>query len=591
MRILRLLLAPLTIMLRLLLRPLALLLRTRAASDGWIEVALEGEVREYPPARPTLIRRLLRARDDSPRVVLSRLDRLAREVAGDPRVRGVLVRLGPLGGGWATTMRIRRSLTRMRDSGKKVVVYVTHYTGNREYAVATGGSTILTVPPAVIAPAGSSSSTLFLGETLARAGIKVEVASAGRYKSAPDALTRTTRSEPDREQTTALIKAMDTALEEAVAEGRKVDLPTARAAIDGAPYTGGRAAASGLTDGTARDDDLPTVIKSLDQLPEIPELVDAGDYLGQRILRPIVKVPRRVVGIVQCHGAIVDRMNPYLGMTTESAAVEKVVVNDLRAALADRSVAAVVLHVDSRGGSVIASDAIYSAVKRLDAEKPVIACFGDVAASGGYYVACGARAIVASPLTVTGSIGVFGMMPTWPGLAERLSIHPDAIAFHTHATMADPWRSRTEEERAHGQAEVEALYREFITLVAAVRNKTVEEVDALAQGRVWIGSDAAARGLVDGLGGLDEAIERAQAAARKDKVVKFAEDPRVIRAKKPQSRPEPVADKAAAALAIAAVGELAGLDPAARSMIFEALALRAAEPWARAWAWAPVSPR
>lgn len=583
MRLLRLLFAPLSLLLRVLLRPLALLMRARAAGDGWLELELEGDVLEYPPARLPLVRRLLRAREEPPRVVLTRLDRLAREVVADPRVRGVLVRLGPLGGGWTTTIRVRQALAKMRDSGKKIVVHVTHYTGNREYVVATAGSTVTTVPPAVIAPAGSAASTLFLGETLARAGVKIEVASAGRYKSAPDALTRTTRSEPDREQATALVKAFDDALVDALVEGRKLSRERAHAAVDGAPFIGARAVEAGLTDATTHDEDLPRVLQKLDTRPEAPELVGAADYLGQRVLPPILRPRRKIVGIVQVHGAIVDRLNPVLGMANNTAAVEKAVINDLRAAQADKRVGAVVLHVDSRGGSVIASDAIYAAVKRLNAEKPVIACFADVAASGGYYVACGARAIVASPLTVTGSIGVFAMLPTWPGLAEKLSIHPDSIHLHAHADMADPWRSRTEEERAHGQVEVMALYRDFISLVARARNMTVEAVDEVAQGRVWIGTDAAARGLLDGLGGLDEALQRAKAAAGS---LRFAEDPVVVRAKKPMPRPEPVAEKAAALL-----GALAGVDPAARAVVLEALALRAASPAARAWVWSPVLPR
>lgn len=584
MRALRLVFAPLALLLRVLLRPFVLLRRQRAAEDGWLELELGGELREYPPAPRPRLMRLLRPRDDGPRVVVSELEALAKEITRDPRVRGLLVRLGPLGGGWATTQQVRAALAKVRDSGRKVVVHVTQYAGNREYLVATAATSLVTVPPAILAPVGSASNTLFLGELLEKVGVKVEVASAGRYKSAPDMLTRTTRSAPDREQAEALVRALDEALLGAVVEGRGLSREDAHAALDDAPYTGARAVARRLTDATVRDEDLPAHVQALDAREAPPALVRASDYLHARAVRPLVQRRRKYVGIVEVHGAIVDRGSPYLGML-ERSAVEKVVVSDLRAALADRRVGAVVLHVNSRGGSVLASDVIYGAVARLAAEKPVIACFGDVAASGGYYVACGARAIVGSPLTVTGSIGVFGVLPTWPGLTERLWIHPDVVQTHKHASMADPWRARTDEERAHGQAEVEALYREFVALVARARQKTEAEVDALAQGRVWIGAEAHAHGLLDGLGGLDEAIDRAQTAAGG----RFAERPALVRAKKPRPRPDPpeVAEKKAAlvALATSALGEL--VDPRLGTVLLEALALRAGAPHARAWAWTP----
>ena len=563
--------------LRVLTRPLALLGRRRAAGpSGWIELVIEGEVRELPPARGSLLKRLMRSRDESPKVILSALDRFAREVVSDPRTKGVLVRLGPFGGGWASAMRIHRALRSVKASGRHVVVHITQVAGNKEYAVATAGSRISCVPTGILAAVGTSANTLFLGEALARVGVKVEVASAGRYKSAPDALTKSARTEPDREQAEALVTAFDGALIDVIVEGRKLPIEDAKKGIDSMPLTGAHAISRGFTDGTAHDEDLPEQIQALDKLEDPPELVAAGDYLGARVLPPLLRGPRKHIGIVEVHGAIVDRQTPYLGML-DAAAVEKSVVSDLRAALANRRVGAVVLHVNSRGGSVIASDAIWSAVKRLNAEKPVIACFADVAASGGYYVACGARAIVASPLTVTGSIGVFGMLPTWPGITAKLHVHPDAIEHRLHASMADPWRERTEEERAHAQVEVEGMYHAFITLVGQARNKTIAEVDAIAQGRVWTGADAHARGLVDGLGGIDEALERCRAATKD----RMGEYPVLIRAKKPHPRPEPPKASTAALLEL--------LGPS--QMVLEALAVRASAPWASGWVWSPLDSR
>jgi protease-4 len=252
-------------------------------------------------------------------------------------------------------------------------------------------------------------------------------------------------------------------------------------------------------------------------------------------MRPPWRRTKKHIGVVEVHGAIVDTGSPYLTYV-DRLAVQQAVVNDLRAALEDPGIGAVILHVDSRGGSVTASDAIWSAVKRLDREKPVIACMGNVAASGGYYVACGARSIVCSPLTITGSIGVYAMYPVWPELARMIGVNHDVVKNRLHAAMYDPWREISEDARAHADREVAAMYDAFIGLVAEARGKTKEEIDAIAQGRVWSGRKAKALGLIDGLGGMEEALERAREAAPG---VSFEEEPVLVHSWRNQGRPPP----------------------------------------------------
>ena len=215
-------------------------------------------------------------------------------------------------------------------------------------------------------------------------------------------------------------------------------------------------------------------------------------------------VPQQRRGLVISERASAfDRWRCIRTGTPQFLAIDRAVVADLRGALEDPSINAVVLHVDSRGGSVTASDAIYSAVHRLDKEKPVVACFGDVSASGGYYVACGARSIVASPLTITGSIGVFAMIPTWPKLTEMLSVGHDVVKNRRHADLYDPWTGLREDERAFAQESVAAMYDAFISLVAESCGLTKEEVHAVAEGRVWSGKAARSHRLIDGVGGMD----------------------------------------------------------------------------------------
>lgn len=536
MRFLELLALPLVILFRLLRRPFQLRARRRAAGkDGWIELELEGAVVDYRPAPEPLYRRLMPWREGPRLVTLIGFERLVHELKTDPKAKGLLLRLGDAALSWKSAAQIHQLLSELRAANKEVITWIAHGAANREYLAVSAARQIWALPAAMFAPVGVASSGLFLKETLDRLGVRFEVRAAGKYKSAPDALTRVDRSEADREQTSAIVDRIDAALSSAIARGRGISESEAIAKIDGAPTSGKRAVELGLIDALVYDEDVPRQLAPLTESKKPPELVDAREYLVKRRPKPIVRRRGKVVSIVEVHGSIVERGGPWGEAMGNAMATERAVVADLRAAGLSKQVAAVVLHVDSRGGSVVASDAMLGAVRRLNEEKPVIACFGDVAASGGYYVACGARAIVASPLTITGSIGVFAMMPTWPELSARLGLHPDVIKNRRHASLFDPWRAPSEEERAHGQAEVEGMYEAFLAHVATARKKDRDWAHALAQGRVWMAEDAKERGLVDGLGGLNEAIERAKAEVK----ARFEDDPRLIRAKKPLPRPDP----------------------------------------------------
>ena len=580
MKLLRLLFAPFRFLLRLLLRPLKWWSRSRAAGDGWIELHLEGGVTELrAPSRFTALVRRWLGEEEDPKVTLSAIRRLVDAIIADKKTKGLLVRIGPIGGGWASAATLRRQLRRVADAGRTVVVHFKGTAGNREYLVATAAKQIWSPPAEAIAPVGAAATTLFFKEVLDKAGVTVEVASAGRFKSAPEAFTRTERSEADREQTTALVNRIDDALLDAVGACHGVDRAGAEALLDTAPVVGSHAATQGLCHAALRDEDVPDAVAKLAELEKPPRLVAAGGYLDQRTLLPLARRPAKRVGIVEVHGAIVERASPYSG-ALDAVALEKTVVANLRAAQADKRIGAVILHVNSPGGGVAASDAIYAAVKRLDEEKPVIACFGDIAASGGYYVACGARAIVAQPLTVTGSIGVFGMLPVAAALGVKLGLHHDVIKNRVHADMYDIWRTRTEAERAHAEREVGALYDDFVQLVAAARKRERDEIHEVAQGRVWIGADAQAQGLVDGLGGFEEAMDRAKAAAK----ARFHIDPVLIRTKRTMRRPAP--KKPDSRL----LTELAGLTRAGPKLL-EMAALEAAAPMASGWAYTPLDVR
>lgn len=530
--------------LALLLWPLRNLARKRAlVGRGWVELAIAGEITEMQRedrVQDVLLRRALQ-QPEPKRVILERLGVLVDELLDDPHAKGVLVRLGALSGGWASAEAVRRQLLRLRDGGKYVLVHVERSMGNRELLVASAASRLLVPPTAMLAAGGTAAPGLFFRGLLDKVGLRFEVASAGRFKSAPDQFTRTDRSEDDLEQTKAIVDALDGALVDAVRMGRGLPEDKAKALLEEAPIVGKRAKALGYVDGLALDEDLVKEVRSADGIDRKLPPLGAGKYLQlRRSPKPWRRIERHV-GVVRVSGNIVDEQPPQsLGPSSE-AAVEKRVVADLRAALRDPNVASVVLLVDSRGGSVTASDGIWGAVKRLDQEKPVVACFADVSASGGYYVACGARAIVCSPLTVTGSIGVFAVLPTWPELAQRLQIGHDVVKNLDNADLYNPWAGFDERRRAHAQREVEVMYEAFLERVVEARGMTRDAVHEVAQGRVWMGQDAHAAGLVDGLGGFAEAVDRARHLVSGS----VAERPQLVKAKRPQSRPSPASQPGA----------------------------------------------
>jgi protease-4 len=582
-RLLLALLLPLRVLLRVALLPLRVLARRRVMPrDGWVELTLEGTIVEQwaPPRLPPIVRRFL-GREIEPHVVLTRVKRLVDIVARDPRAAGLLVRLGSLDGGWASAAALRRELSRVRSAGKRVVVYVKKTADNKDYYVATASDRIIAAPAEVLAPVGSAASTLFMKDTLQRAGIVMEAAAAGRYKSAPEAFTRSDRSEFDRLQTRRLVDSIDGTLADAIAEGRKVDHTRAKEMIDRSPLVGVLAKNEGLCDALARDEDLPAALKTAAGLEKVPPLVEAPRYVEAKSIRPIVSRRKKRVGIVEVHGAIIERASPIADYLDQVAA-ERAVVTNLRAALESREVGAIILHVNSRGGGVGASDSIYAAARRADRDKPVIACFGDIAASGGYYVACGARAIVASPLTVTGSIGVFALLPVVAGLVSRLGLQHDVIKNHLHADLDDPLRPRTDEERAHADREVGAMYEEFTGLVSSARNIPKSEMPEIAEGRVWTGADAFERKLLDGLGGMDEALDRARTAAGG----RFEDEPALVRSRRHIPRPAPPEEEEAHARLQTAL--LALLGPQ-RELLMEIAAVTTGAPRARAFAYAPIA--
>jgi protease IV len=527
--LIRLLLLPFVLLARAILFPLRAYRRKRAAPAGaLIEVRLKGLVREGPPRPKRLWPPAFLQRERPNEVHVRTLRKLIDAIVADPRPAGLLVDLDAIGGGWASLEALRSELLRVRSAGKRLVFFLPHGGGNRELYLASAG-TIVAPRSADISLVGMKVETHYIKSALDRVGIDVELHARKEFKSAGDRVARDSRSEPDRIQTEAILDAIDRALVAAMMSGRGVDEARARGFIDQGPTHGAVALQRGLIDHIAHDDELPTVIGA--------RTFPATAYWSRRGVgrQPYRLVRPRAIGIVEVHGAITGGASPIARAMGPLAIAERVIA-DLRAAEHDPRIVGVVLDIDSPGGTVLASDAIWAAAKKLSEKKPIIARMGDVAASGGYWIAVAAKTIVARPLTLTGSIGVVAIRPIAARLAERIGVQRDVIARGRYADLDALTRAPTDDERAVFAREIDAHYESFVEHVARGRGRTAAEIEELARGRVWMGDAALGIGLVDHLGGLDEAI----AILSRDLKVLPNGEPRVVAGRPPSRRdPEP----------------------------------------------------
>ena len=496
--------------LRAALYPISAARRATLAPKGtWLTLTLDGAVTEIerPFSRFThSLQAMLRGGSAKPGTTLSVLRELAEAAAADPNVEGVLLRIETLQCGSAVATGLREVIASLRASGKRVVAWLPGGASTRELYVALAADTVLATPQSGLGPLGYAAQTTFLRGLLARGGLEAEVYARREFKSAAEQFSRDSYSEANKVQLGALLDRLHEALVAAIVEGRKVDAHRAKAMVENSPYRAADAVREGLLDGLAYEDELPTKLGAAGK----PTLVKAGIYLAlSRVMRfeGLWNGPR--VGVVEVRGAIVSSSQSSMSGVADARRVGAA----LRSARANPRIGAVVLYVDSRGGSALASDLIAHEVERLREKKPVVAYFSDVAASGGYYVAALAQEIVAQPLTVTGSIGVIAMRLLAQRMLEKLGMTHEVIRRGERADLMSPFRGWSEDERAAFDREIDGTYNDFVSIVARGRNRDVAEIEPLARGRVYAGSDAHALGLVDHLGGLDVAIARARALA------------------------------------------------------------------------------
>ncbi len=481
------------------------LVRRWRSCPAWVHIVVEGPLPAFDPPRGPLWRRFLMPR---PGPSLYQLDLAVRRLAHEPRVRGVVIHLRPVPVAPAQAAALAGLVARLRDAHKRVVCWATGYTAGT-YQVACAADEVLLQPGGAVGQLGLARNYLFLRETLDRVGVEPDFIQVSPYKTAADTLTQRTFTPAAREMANWLADSELTERSAAIGTRRGLGEADVRSLLDASPYTDTQALERGAIDAICSEEALP------ERLGSEPAPWESA---RRRLWRAPPDRPGPCVGLLRIEGAIVDGHSqrppisppgPLPALLQERAGDLNVVQQARRLARA-RRVAAVVLWIDSPGGSASASEAMAAALEVLARRKPLIAVMGAVAASGGYYVATPARRIFAQGGTLTGSIGVLGGKLAVGGLLRRLLVGHEVIARGAHAGIDDPGRPYSEVEREKVREVIDRIYRVFLERVAESRDRPVADIEPIAGGRVWTGRQALERGLVDELGDLNRALAEAR---------------------------------------------------------------------------------
>lgn len=465
---------------------------------SFLLVELEGEYVEGPPQ--PLLERLFEEHKSFFELMGS-----LRKAAADQRIAGVVVRVGAVDAGWAQARDIREALKAIRNGGKRVVAFIDNEgaAANLGYYIASVANSVFLPPGAATMLNGLSAHFLFLGGLWEKMDVAMEVQQVREYKTFGDTISRREMSPAHREMANWLLDDLNDEFVAAIADGRRIAVPEVLSTIDTCPATATEYVEAGLADRVAFFDEM---------------LVEVGGGTRAHVVRENVyhSVPGEALGVsgagkvavIHAVGNIVGGEDPRRGVMG-GAVGSRTLARAFRQAAEDASIKAVVFRIDSPGGSATASDQVWHAARAAREKKPVIASLGNVAASGGYYMAVGADKIVAEAGTLTGSIGVVLLKPNISGLLTRFGIGSDALGRGRYSRVLDLTKPMDKAELALVKAQMDGIYRRFLDRVAEGRKMTVEEVDAIGGGRVWTGRQAKQRGLIDEIGGLQAAIRMA----------------------------------------------------------------------------------
>lgn len=432
----------------------------------------------------------------------------------DKRIKGILLDVNLSGVGWGKAEEIRDAITDFRSSGKPVYAYI-EFGLNKEYYIATACNKIIVPPPGNLFINGLAADVMFFRGSLDKLGIYPDIYQIGKYKSVGDTFTQKQMTDAHREYINSLLDDLYGRYVATIAQARNKTPEEVRTLIDNAPYNAANAKEAGLIDEALYRDEVEKEFKKLlgykDTDPFVP--IRGAEY---RDVSPeslgLNKGER--IAVIYASGDIGSGSSQNSPSGDQSIGSDTV-VKALNDAAADKTLKAIVLRVDSPGGSGLASDVIWHAVEAANAKKPVVVSMSDVAASGGYYISASATKIIAQPSTITGSIGVVAGKPVLRGFYDWLGISNEYVLRGKTAGMFRETEKFSDDERAKFEEWIKTTYyQDFVPKVAKGRNKEAQFIDSVGQGRVWTGAQAKDRGLVDDFGGLDKAIEVAKQLAK-----------------------------------------------------------------------------
>lgn len=446
---------------------------------------------------------------------LNKILKAIDQAAKDDRIIGIYLDLTEIQGNFgalATTEEIRNALLQFKESGKFVYSYSNLGYSQKSYYLATAADQIYVNPESPLLLLGMSSSISFYKETLNKLGIQPEIVKVGKFKSAVEPFTNTEISEANREQVQKYLNSSWGTIVKGISQSRKIPVDTIQAIANRFNvYPTETFKEYGFFNGTVYEDEMLDILKAKNNLPSL-NLLDLSKY--QKVVSPQpTEVAKDKIAIVYAQGEI--------GMEQSADAIGPELAGTLRKIRKDDKIKAVVLRVNSPGGSALTSEIIWREVAQTTQVKPVVVSMGNVAASGGYYISCAADTIVADPTTLTGSIGIFGMFLSGEKLIQdKIGITTSVVKTNEHSDFGGSYplplpisnRPLTAYERNVLQNFVNRGYETFLSRVMEGRHLSHDEVHAIAQGRVWTGEDAQKIGLVDVLGGLEDAV---QIAAKK----------------------------------------------------------------------------
>lgn len=428
----------------------------------------------------------------------------------DDNIKGITIVNNFSSLGMAQLKELRDELERFKKAGKFIVSYADVYS-QKEYYLNSVADTIYMNPLGEMDFKGLSSEVMFYKGLQEKTGIKMEVIRHGKYKSAVEPFISDQMSDANREQITALLTSVWNGIVTDISNSRKISVEELNLVADGLlARTPEMAKAAKLIDKIGYEDQFHAGIKKALKVAKDEDYkkIKIVDYTLNHNTNSKSASVDSSIAIIYAQGEIRSGEGDvsYIG--------EKSMNRSLKEARENKDIKAIVLRIDSPGGNALTSELIWREIELTKKVKPVVVSMGNVAASGGYYIACNANKIFAENSTITGSIGVFGMLPNFSTLSEKMGIHTEQVTTHANAADYSPFVPLTDQYRAFTQESIERIYKTFVNRVATGRKMTFEQVDEIGQGRVWTGAEALKIGLVDEIGGMDKALAEAAKLAK-----------------------------------------------------------------------------